>query len=82
MENPATITSDQIRMAKGALAWSNPDLSRISGLHRNTINRVERGKGARSTLELLRRVFEEYGVIFLPKNGGPPGIRFDGSRMD
>ncbi|KMO10365.1 helix-turn-helix domain-containing protein [Methylobacterium platani] len=71
-------------MAKAALGWSNPTLAEKTGLHRNTLNRAENGEAKRSTLELLRRVFEEAGLEFIPENGGGAGIRFrnraDGTR--
>ncbi|SFV14624.1 Helix-turn-helix [Methylobacterium sp. 174MFSha1.1] len=83
-ENPPLLTVEQIRMAKAALGWSNPTLAEKTGLHRNTLNRAENGEAKRSTLELLRRVFEEAGIEFIPENGGGAGIRFrnraDGTR--
>ncbi|WP_246692997.1 helix-turn-helix transcriptional regulator [Methylobacterium sp. WL64] len=72
----AVITVEQIRMAKAALGWSNPMIAEKTGLHRNTLNRAENGDGKRSTLELLRHVFESAGLEFIPENGGGAGIRF------
>ncbi|MEX0282115.1 MAG: helix-turn-helix domain-containing protein [Arenibacterium sp.] len=72
---PARITGDQVRMAKGALGLSNPQLAEATGLHRNTINRAEGGKGNASTFDHLRRFFEERGVQFIPENGGGAGVR-------
>lgn len=72
---PAQITGDQVRMAKGALGLSNPQLADATGLHRNTINRAENGKGNASTFDHLRRFFEERGVQFIPENGGGAGVR-------
>ncbi|CAO4137945.1 helix-turn-helix domain-containing protein [Methylorubrum extorquens] len=69
------LTVEQIRMAKAALGWSNPMMAEMTGLHRNTLNRAENGEAKRSTLELLRRVFEQAGLEFIPANGGGPGVR-------
>jgi transcriptional regulator with XRE-family HTH domain len=69
------LTVEQIRMAKAALGWSNPMLADMTGLHRNTLNRAENGEAKRPTLELLRRVFEEAGLEFIPANGGGAGVR-------
>lgn len=69
------LTVEQIRMAKAALGWSNPTLAERTGLHRNTLNRAENGEAKRSTLELLRHVFEAAGIQFIPENGGGAGVR-------
>ncbi|MEQ5828485.1 hypothetical protein J3456_14060 [Sulfitobacter sp. NFXS29] len=73
-----SITPLQIRLAKAALGLSNPALSEATGLNRNTINAAEKvgGNPSRSTRIQLRQYFEGQGVIFVPKNGGPEGIRF------
>lgn len=72
------ITPSQIRMAKAALGLSNPELSKLTGLNRNTINAAEKSGGSpsRSTRLQLRQFFETQGVIFVEENGGPAGIRF------
>ena len=69
------LTADQFRMAKAALRLSNPDLSELTGLHRNTLNKVDVGKGSTSTLKLLRMTFENAGIIFIAENGGGAGVR-------
>ena len=76
---PETITPLQIRLAKAALGMSNPELAAETGLNRNTINKAEKpgGSANHSTLMNLRRYFESRGVVFVPENGGPAGIRFD-----
>lgn len=72
------ITPLQIRLAKAALNMSNPALSQATGLNRNTINAAERpgGSTSRSTLLALKHFFEANGVIFIPENGGPAGVRY------
>lgn len=52
-------------MAKAALSLSNPDLARLTGLHRNTLNRLDRGSGKASTIRLVRLTLEVAGVQFL-----------------
>lgn len=78
------ITPLQIRMAKAALGLSNPELSNLTGLNRNTINSAEKvgGNPSRSTRMQLRQFFEAKGVILIAENGGPAGIRFDESPGD
>lgn len=71
----AVLTVEQISMAKAALGWSNPMFAEKTGLHRNTLNRAENGDAKRSTLELLRHIFEAAGVEFIPANGGGAGVR-------
>lgn len=59
------MTPQQFRMAKAALSLSNPDLARMTGLHRNTLNRLDRGSGKASTIKLVRLTLEAAGVQFL-----------------
>jgi len=68
------ITSEQIRMAKAALNWSNTDLSEATGLHKNTLNNAERGKATPATLALIQLTLEKY-VAFVDPNGLGPGVR-------
>lgn len=64
-------------MAKAALEMSNPALGEIARLHKNTLNKIDRGEQVKeSTLILLRGLLEKRGVIFVEENGGPAGIRF------
>ncbi|WAC29569.1 helix-turn-helix transcriptional regulator [Ancylobacter sp. SL191] len=63
-------------MARAALQWSVRDLAEQSGVHRNTITRIEAGAGAHGpTLSALRQAFEAAGVIFVAENGEGPGVR-------
>lgn len=52
-------------MAKAALGLSNPDLAGMTGLHRNTLNKVDQGEGKASTVQLVRLTLEAQGVQFL-----------------
>ena len=69
------MTSAQIRMARAALNWSIRDLSERSGVHRNTITRLEGGAdGHGPTIAAIRAALEAEGIEFL--NHGQPGVRF------
>ncbi|MDF3381951.1 MULTISPECIES: helix-turn-helix domain-containing protein [unclassified Sulfitobacter] len=59
------MTPEQFKMAKSALGLSNPDLAEIAGLHRNTLNKVDKGEGKASTVQHLRLALEAQGVQFL-----------------
>ncbi|MDP5220921.1 transcriptional regulator [Ruegeria sp. 2205SS24-7] len=76
------ISGDQVRMAKGALGMTNPQLAAETGLHRNTINRAEKGEGKLATFDHLRRYFEGEGLEFIPENGGGSGVRFKSKAND
>ncbi len=69
------ITPRQIRMARAVLNWTMSDLSKWTGLHLNTMARVEKdGAVAReSTLNLLKAVFQKNGIVFLNEDG----VRYD-----
>lgn len=60
------ITAKQIRMARAALNWTMEDISKRTGLHRNTLASVEKdGAPTReSTLKLLQSCFEGEGIAF------------------
>lgn len=52
-------------MAKAALSLSNPELASMTGLHRNTLNRLDHGEGKASTIKLVRLTLEAAGAQFL-----------------
>jgi transcriptional regulator with XRE-family HTH domain len=60
------LTAAQSRMARAALKWSLHDAAAKSGVTYVTISRFECGKGKcfHSTKKLLRRAYEEAGVMF------------------
>lgn len=68
------ITVRQVRMAKALLGIQNPELQRLTGLHRNTLSRLERGAISTRTLRLLRRFFEEKGIVFIEDELGRVGV--------
>jgi transcriptional regulator with XRE-family HTH domain len=65
------VTSAQLRAARGLLNWTVRDLAEKSGVHRNTVTRIETdATGAGHAI-----VAEAAGVEFIPENGGGPGVR-------
>ncbi|MDO5704922.1 MAG: hypothetical protein Q4G49_07595 [Paracoccus sp. (in: a-proteobacteria)] len=52
-------------MAKAALGLNNPQIADMTGLHRNTLNRLDKGDGKASTIKLVRLTLEAEGVRFL-----------------
>lgn len=59
------MTPEQFKMAKAALGLSNPELAEQTGLHRNTLNKVDKGEGKPSTVQHLRLTLESLGIQFL-----------------
>lgn len=59
------MTPEQFRMAKAALGVSNPELAEQTGLHRNTLNKLDKGEGKASTVQLVRLTLEAQGIQFL-----------------
>ena len=72
-------TRAQLRAARALLAWSQEDLARHSGVSSRSIKRLEVGEGKLAirldTLEKLQTALEIAGVLFIPANGGGPGVR-------
>ena len=72
------ITAAQCRAARGLLDWSQDDLAFMAGVGVVTVRHLEAGRGRprKATLEVIRRAFKTYGVLFTraDENGGP-GVR-------
>lgn len=47
------------------LGISNPELAELTGLHRNTLNKLDKGEGKASTVQLVRLTLETKGIQFL-----------------
>lgn len=70
------VTSAQLRAARGLLNWTVRDLAEKSGVHRNTVTRIETdATGAGHAIEAIRRALESAGVEFIAENGGGAGVR-------
>ena len=60
------MTSDQLRMARALLRLTIVELAEIAGVDKMGIVRMEAGRKPHSaTVEKLRRVFVERGVVFI-----------------
>lgn len=72
------MTPEQFKMAKAALGLSNPELAEATGLHRNTLNKVDKGEGKESTIQHLRLALEAQGIQFLESGqvATGPGVAF------
>jgi transcriptional regulator with XRE-family HTH domain len=70
------VTSAQLRAARGLLNWTVRDLAEKSGVHRNTVTRIETdATGAGHAIVAVKAALEAAGVEFIPENGGGPGVR-------
>lgn len=59
------MNAEQFKMAKAALGLSNPELAELTGLHRNTLNKIDSGGGKPSTVQHVRLLLEARGIQFL-----------------
>lgn len=73
-------TVEQLKAARAASDMTRKDLAKEAGVSSETIKRLEGQKGKISgnitTINALSLALESKGVIFVPENGGPAGIRF------
>ncbi len=60
------LTASQCRAARGLLNWSQPELAKWCGIHKQTISNfeAERSTPSKSSLEKMTRVLENAGVEF------------------
>jgi len=73
------ITTEQIRMARGALDWTIADLEKASGVSARTIRRIEAQAGLPSArpanILIIQRAFEDAGIEFIGAPDDRPGVR-------
>ncbi|MFC4166236.1 helix-turn-helix domain-containing protein [Teichococcus aestuarii] len=71
------ITPAQVRAARALLGWSRDHLASVCGVTVRTLDRLEAGRHAssRRTAVSVRTALEAAGVVFIPQNGGGPGVR-------
>lgn len=66
-------------MARGYLRWSVQELAQRAGVGISTVQRMEAQDGIPSAstknLGAVQKALEDGGVVFLPENGGGPGVR-------
>ena len=67
----------QCKMARAALGWGIRDLAKFADVAPATVTRFEAGRGMQSKkVEAMRTALETAGILFIPPNGGGPGVRF------
>lgn len=66
-----SITTAQIRGARGLLDWSQAELSRRTGISTTSIGNIESGntQARESTLSIIRTAFERGGIEFIGSEG-------------
>lgn len=72
------ISAKQIKAARVFLDWEQRHLAEHSGLSLPTIQRMEKLGLERSSVANAQKVqaaLEAAGVVFIPPNGGGPGVR-------
>jgi hypothetical protein len=64
-------------MARAALQIGVRELAEMASVSAMTVTRFETNKsgGHADTLRKLQSAFEAGGIVFLPENGGGPGVR-------
>lgn len=71
---------EQFKMAKAALGLNNPELAEKTGLHRNTLNKIDKGEGKESTIKLVQLTLEAMGIQFMANGdvAAGPGVALKG----
>ena len=77
------LTTQQIRMARGALRWSAQRLSQEAGVALKTIQRIEGLDGVPTshtqTLQAIQQALESAGIEFVGAPTDAPGVRLRGT---
>ncbi|WP_354199880.1 helix-turn-helix domain-containing protein [Aquamicrobium terrae] len=75
------ISSEQCRGARAMLGWSQGQLADEAAVSRATVVDFERGTRVphRNNVTAIQRALEAAGIVFIPDNGGGPGVRFEKS---
>lgn len=67
-------TSAQFRAARAILGLTVRELAKVSGVHRNTVVRIESGEASHGpTMAAVQRALEDAGIVFLPASDGTHG---------
>ena len=73
-------TTAQLRAARAMAKLTRSELAQAAGVSEETVKRIENTEGRisvnTSTVAALARALEARGVVFVPENGGPAGVRF------
>lgn len=72
------MTPSQLRAARAAVRLGVRELAEKAGVTPATVTRFETEKGGinMKSSAAIRGALEALGVVFVPENGGPAGIRF------
>ncbi|RUW52638.1 XRE family transcriptional regulator [Mesorhizobium sp. M1A.F.Ca.ET.072.01.1.1] len=77
--NPAVVTTRQIKAARALLGWSQGDLAERSAVSEPTIARLEAEDGPLGgrpeTATKIINALVAAGIEFILENGGGPGVR-------
>lgn len=75
-----TITTAQMRGARGLLNWSQSELSKRTGISTTSIGNIEAGntQARETTLRIIRQAFENAGIEFI----GTEGMRIKNDTID
>lgn len=79
VSRPEVVQGAQIKAARALLDWSTPFAAVQCGVGLNTINRFEKGHRSPGSaiLEIIVRVFEANGIVFIDSEIGPGVLRND-----
>lgn len=71
------ITPGQCKGARALLDMTQPQLADASAISLRTIVNFEKGNRATNpgSVALIERALEAAGIVFIPPNGGGPGLR-------
>lgn len=72
------ITGKLSKAARTLLDWRSADLAEKSGVPHDTIRGFESGRTQHLTTmneKAVREAFDAAGIVFIPENGGGPGVR-------
>ncbi len=77
MSTGKIITRRQCRAGRALLGWSQERLAQAAQVSVPTVTNFENGVSmpVRNNLVAIRTALEAAGVLFIPANGGGPGVR-------
>ncbi len=70
------MTPAQCKMARAGVGWGVRDLAGAADVAASTVSRFEAGQNINlHSLNAMKTALEDAGVLFIPENGGGPGVR-------
>ncbi len=81
MKDKLRMTPELMKAARALISWSQRDLADNSGVSLPTIQRMEKegvGRSSFANVQKVQGAFDMGGVLFIPENGGGPGVRLKG----